>query len=67
MISAVRKAVDLPLVVGGGITTPEIARGALEAGADLLVIGNALEKDPGVLTGIAERVYDWNAKAGIRK
>jgi len=67
MISAVRKAVDLPLVVGGGITSPEIARAALEAGADLLVVGNALEKDPGLLSGIAERVYEWNSSAGIRK
>src|SRR6267142_357743 len=43
MISAVRKSVDVPLIIGGGINTPEKAIQALEAGADLIVIGNALE------------------------
>jgi putative glycerol-1-phosphate prenyltransferase len=60
MISAVRKSVDVPLMVGGGINTPEKAIQALEAGADLIVIGNALEKSPALLTEIAEKVYDWN-------
>lgn len=66
MISTIRTSVDLPLMVGGGITTPAIAQASLEAGADVLVIGNVLEKDPGLLTGIAERVYEWNAGTGIR-
>jgi putative glycerol-1-phosphate prenyltransferase len=60
MISAVRKSVDVPLIVGGGINTPQKAISALEAGADLIVIGNALEKSPELLTEIAEKVYDWN-------
>jgi putative glycerol-1-phosphate prenyltransferase len=60
MISAVRKSVEVPLLVGGGINTPAKAIQALEAGADLIVIGNALEKSPELLTEIAEKVYDWN-------
>jgi len=60
MISTVRKAVDVPLIVGGGINSPQKALNALEAGADLIVIGNALEKSPEVLTEIAEKIYDWN-------
>ncbi len=60
MISTVRKAVDIPLIVGGGINTPQKALAALQAGADMLVVGNALEKDPDLLTGISEKVYDWN-------
>jgi phosphoglycerol geranylgeranyltransferase len=60
MINAVRKSVDVPLIVGGGLNTPEKAMQSLEAGADLIVIGNALEKSPKLLTEIAERVYDWN-------
>lgn len=60
MISAVRKSVDVPLIVGGGINTSLKAIQALEAGADLIVIGNALEKSPGLLTEISEKVYDWN-------
>jgi putative glycerol-1-phosphate prenyltransferase len=60
MINAVRKAVDVPLIVGGGLDTPQKAQNALQAGADILVIGNALEKDPDLLIGISEKVYDWN-------
>jgi putative glycerol-1-phosphate prenyltransferase len=60
MISAVRKAVSVPLIVGGGINTSRKAITALEAGADLIVIGNALEKDPNLLTEIADKIYDWN-------
>ena len=60
MINTVRNAVDAPLIVGGGINTPQKAFNALEAGADLIVIGNALEKSPELLTEIAEKVYDFN-------
>lgn len=60
MISAVRKAVNTPLLVGGGINTAHKAFAALEAGADTIVIGNALEKDPALLTAIADKVYEWN-------
>jgi len=62
MISAVRKAVSLPIMVGGGIDTPEKVSSALQAGADLVVVGNVLEKKPEVLTAMAERVYDWNTR-----
>lgn len=60
MISSVRKAIKAPLIVGGGINTPRKALNALEAGADMIVIGNALEKEPNLLIEISERVYDWN-------
>jgi len=67
MISTVRKSVNVPLIVGGGINTSQKAFNALEAGADLIVIGNALEKDPNLLTEISERVYDWNQSVEARK
>jgi putative glycerol-1-phosphate prenyltransferase len=49
MIAAVRNAVSCPLIVGGGIRTPEQARAAWDAGADLVVVGTLWEKDPGAL------------------
>lgn len=67
MIAAVRNSVDVPLIVGGGINTTQKALAALEAGADMIVIGNALEKDPDVLIGIADKVYDWNQSVETRK
>lgn len=62
MISSVRKTISVPLIVGGGINTPEKASAALEAGADMIVIGNALEKEPGLITEISEQVYEWNQR-----
>lgn len=60
MIASVRKSVSVPLIVGGGINSAQKAITALEAGADLIVIGNALEKDPELLTEVAEKIYEWN-------
>lgn len=60
MIASVRKSIGVPLIVGGGINTAQKASNALEAGADMIVVGNALEKEPELLTEIAERVYEWN-------
>lgn len=60
MIAQVRKSVQAPLIVGGGINTAQKAITALEAGADMIVIGNALEKDPDLLSEIADKIYEWN-------
>ena len=62
MISTVRKSINVPLIIGGGINTPQKAQAALDAGADMIVIGNALEKDPELLTEISDCVYNWNQK-----
>ena len=60
MIAAVRKTISIPLVVGGGINSARKAIAALEAGADMIVVGNALEKDPDLLTEVSEKIYEWN-------
>ena len=60
MIATVRKAVEVPLIVGGGINTSQKAINALEAGADMIVIGNSLEKNPNLLIEISDKVYEWN-------
>jgi putative glycerol-1-phosphate prenyltransferase len=60
MIATVRKAVNVPLIIGGGINTSQKALNALEAGADMIVVGNALEKDPDLLIEISDKVYEWN-------
>ena len=44
MIRSVRATISVPLVVGGGIRTPEEAHKKIEAGADWVVVGNVLEK-----------------------
>ncbi len=45
MISAVKDALDIPLIVGGGIHTPQAAKAAVAAGADIIVNGTTAEKD----------------------
>ena len=46
IIREVRKQVSVPLIVGGGICTPELMYAAFEAGADVVVVGNHLERHP---------------------
>lgn len=53
MISAIKKAVDIPIIVGGGIRTVLEAENAYNAGADMIVIGTQLEKYPEQLADFA--------------
>ncbi len=45
IIGKVRKAIDIPLIVGGGLKTPATIRERIIAGADIIVTGNVLEQD----------------------
>src|SRR6188768_4435574 len=67
MIATVRKSVSVPLIVGGGINSSQKALNALESGADMIVIGNALEKKPNLLSEISDKVYEWNQSIETRK
>lgn len=44
MIVSVKKYIDIPLIVGGGIKDPATAREKVMAGADIIVTGTALEE-----------------------
>lgn len=57
MIADVSRAVSVPVMVGGGIRNAEKAGAAFSAGADLVVAGNALEKDPGLIRELAASRY----------
>ena len=45
MIAGVRREIDIPLVIGGGITSAEVARDKVAAGANIIVTGTTLEKE----------------------
>ncbi|MCH7524239.1 MAG: geranylgeranylglyceryl/heptaprenylglyceryl phosphate synthase [Bacteroidetes bacterium] len=45
MISEVKNAIQIPLIVGGGIRTKEQLNNVYKSGADLVVIGTAFEED----------------------
>jgi phosphoglycerol geranylgeranyltransferase len=57
MIQAVSGQIQIPLVVGGGISDPEKAYINCKAGADLIVIGNAIEKDPSLIREMSAAIH----------
>jgi phosphoglycerol geranylgeranyltransferase len=48
-IRLVSSKLNIPIIVGGGITDVDKLQHVIDAGADLIVVGNALEKDPQLL------------------
>lgn len=59
IIAAVSGEVSLPIVVGGGIRTPQAAKRALSAGADVVVVGNALESNPDWLPELSAAIKSF--------
>lgn len=62
-ISAVHKCVDIPIIVGGGIKTPEKAFENCSAGADIIVVGNAIEKDTSLISEISFAVHSVSVES----
>ncbi len=58
MIGEVRKAIEAPIIIGGGIRNAETAKNIARAGADVIVVGNATESTPQVLKEIAEAIHN---------
>ena len=56
MIKKVSSCIEVPLIVGGGIRTAEKAYLNCKAGADVIVIGNAIEKDQSLIKEIAAAI-----------
>ena len=57
MIHSVSTQTSIPLVIGGGIRDAEKAYRNCKAGADLIVVGNAIEKDPQLIKEISEAIH----------
>lgn len=57
MIRTVADNISVPLIVGGGIREPEKAYRNCRAGADVLVVGNAIEKDEALIKEMAAAVH----------
>ena len=58
MIASVSKSVDTPLIIGGGISSGEKAIANCKAGADIIVVGNAIEKDENLIAEIADAIHN---------
>ena len=57
MIERVSQSINVPLIIGGGITDPEKAYLNCKAGADVIVVGNAIEKDESLIMEMAAAVH----------
>ncbi|CAN5361807.1 geranylgeranylglyceryl/heptaprenylglyceryl phosphate synthase [soil metagenome] len=57
MIKLVADSISVPLIVGGGIADPEKAYLNCKAGADVIVVGNAIEKDENLIREMAAAVH----------
>tara|TARA_B100001057_G_scaffold197545_1_gene198211 strand:+ start:2284 stop:3033 length:750 start_codon:yes stop_codon:yes gene_type:complete len=59
MIKKVSKNINIPLIVGGGICDAEKALENCKAGADIIVVGNAIEKDPNLIKEISQAIHSF--------
>jgi phosphoglycerol geranylgeranyltransferase len=57
MIEMVSSHIEAPLIIGGGITDPEKAYLNCKVGADVIVVGNAIEKDASLIKEMADAVH----------
>src|SRR6476619_8543821 len=57
MIESVAQKIEMPLIIGGGIIEPEKAYRNCKAGADVIVVGNAIEKDSSLIKEMSAAVH----------
>ena len=57
MIAKVSGCISVPLIIGGGISDPEKAYLNCKAGADVIVVGNAIEKDERLIMEMAAAIH----------
>lgn len=54
ILKTIKKSVNIPVIVGGGIDSEKKARALINAGANMLVVGNALEENPNLIIEISK-------------
>jgi len=60
-IKEVKKNISVPLIVGGGIDKTEKLEKIYQAGADIVVIGTAIEKNPELVPDFYNIVQNFNS------
>jgi len=59
LVAEVKKNINIPLIVGGGIRQPGQAKALYQAGADIIVVGTAFENDINNLKTLAEAAASY--------
>ncbi len=62
MVRAVKRAVQVPVIVGGGLRTAEAAHDAIEAGADIIVTGTLVEGALDVQKTLGDYLFDLSER-----
>lgn len=57
MIQSVKENISIPLIVGGGIRDVKTAEKIARAGADIIVVGNAIEDNPELILNFSETIH----------
>ncbi len=65
MIERVSSCIQIPLIIGGGITSPEKAYLNCKAGADVIVVGNAIEKDSQLIAEMSSAIHSAKNISGV--
>jgi putative glycerol-1-phosphate prenyltransferase len=65
MIKSVADHIEVPLIIGGGIVHPEKAYLNCKAGADVIVVGNAIEKDASLIREMSDAVHSVPVLKGL--
>jgi putative glycerol-1-phosphate prenyltransferase len=62
MIRFVKDSIGVPLLIGGGLRTPEALQKTLRAGADVVVVGNRFEEKPELILDFTNVVKEENVR-----
>ncbi|MBI4946561.1 MAG: geranylgeranylglyceryl/heptaprenylglyceryl phosphate synthase [Bacteroidetes bacterium] len=59
IVKEVKKNISTPVIVGGGIDSPDKAIELCKSGADMIVVGNAIEKDSALVRNISKAIHSF--------
>ena len=57
MIKAIDNTIDIPIIIGGGITNGATAKEKIDAGADVIVTGTVIEKNMENIEDIIRKIH----------
>ncbi|NOQ26497.1 MAG: geranylgeranylglyceryl/heptaprenylglyceryl phosphate synthase [Bacteroidales bacterium] len=59
IVKSVKENISIPLIVGGGIKTSNDIKSIIDAGADIVVVGNIIEQQPDILQELVTAVHEY--------